>query len=37
MGPCQAAARRTIQSRIVLWDHAFVAIQEVEANARVAA
>ena len=33
----EAAARRTIQSRIVLWDHAFVAIQEVEANAQAAA
>ena len=27
----ESAARRTIQSRIVLWDHAYVAIKNVEA------
>jgi len=33
----EAAARRTIQSRIVLWDHAFVAIKDIEASRKAAA
>lgn len=33
----EKAARQTIQSRIVLWDHAFVAIKDIEAMQQEAA